>query len=94
MKLGEKWSIEGDKMVQQRTFDVLPTLERAEALRAAGAHQFGESRMVATIPGWLVHEWLKEAGVAWHDTKARDDVIRKKMLSGEYGKLRVWNGSY
>jgi hypothetical protein len=41
----------------------------------------------------LINEWLKEAGVAWDDP-AMDDIIKRKMLSGEFDKLRVWEGTY
>jgi hypothetical protein len=38
--------------------------------------------------------WLKEAGVSWSDTEAAKEVVKRKMMSGEFSKFRVWEGSY
>lgn len=95
MKLGEEF-IDGDDSTFhiKRTFDIEPTLERAKILRNNDMGKFGESRAIGTIPGWLVHEWMNEAGVAHNDQNARDEIIRKKMLSGEFDKLRIWKGTF
>jgi len=42
----------------------------------------------------MITEWLKEAGVRWDDIEARDEVIKRKMLSGEVAALRNWTGTY
>ena len=68
-------------------------LDRAEELRQHGNAEFGESKLVGVIDAALINEWLKEAGIAWDDP-AMDDVIKRKMLSGEFDKLRVWQGTY
>ena len=41
-----------------------------------------DSWHVASVPAWVVTEWLKEAGVAWDDPAAKD-VLRKKLMSGD-----------
>jgi hypothetical protein len=41
----------------------------------------------------LIHEWLKEAGVS-HDDPAAQDVLRKKLLSGDADAFRVWKGTF
>ena len=92
-KISEQWVQDGDKLVHVKTHDWNPMLERAEALRQNGNAEFGESRLIGVIDSALINEWLKEAGVAWDDP-AMDDVIKRKMLSGEFDKLRVWEGSY
>lgn len=95
MKIGEKFiDDEGSKFVVQRTFDPTPTLEAVSQLRSAGVQDFGDSKHVGRVPGWLISEWLKEAGVRWDDVKARDEIIKKKMLSGEFSALRNWQGTY
>jgi hypothetical protein len=43
---------------------------------------------------FMVTEWMKEAGVALDDNDARKDIIRKKMLSGDFDKFRVWEGTF
>ncbi len=93
MKIAEKRFEDDGKLIIQKTHDPTPSLERARLLRDAGKQEFGESRMIASVPGWLVSEWLKDAGVAWDDP-AMDDVIKKKLLSGDVSKFRVWDGTY
>jgi len=41
----------------------------------------------------LLSQWLKEAGVSWGSKEAKD-VIKRKMLSGDFDKLRNWQGTY
>ena len=92
-KISERWIEQDNKLIHIRQQDWTPMLERAEALRQNGNAEFGESRCVGVVDAALVGEWLKEAGVAWDDP-AMDDVIKRKMLSGEFDKLRVWEGKY
>jgi hypothetical protein len=92
-KIAEKWVEDGDRIVQIKTQDWSPMLERAEALRQTGNEEFGESKLIGVLDAALLGEWLKEAGIGWDDP-ARGDVIKRKMLSGEFDKLRVWQGTY
>ena len=96
MKIGEKihYDESDNKIVIQKTHDVNPELNRAQMLRDAGAGQKGENRLVGTIPLNLIAEWCKEAGVKWSDVQARQDVVKRKILSGEFDKFRVWKGTY
>jgi hypothetical protein len=54
----------------------------------------GESRLVGVIPMHIMQEWFKEAGVSWDDREACKEIVKRKMLSGDFDKLRVWEGSY
>jgi hypothetical protein len=96
MKIGEKilYDHTQDKVVIQKTHDVTPEMHRAQALRDAGAGQKGEHRLVGTIPLNLIAEWCKEAGVKWDDSQARQEVVKRKILSGDFDKFRVWKGTY
>lgn len=93
MKLGQKIFDHDDRLIIQNTYDTDAAFTHAQALRDAGKTDFGESKVLASVPGWVVGEWLKEAGVAWDDPAA-DDVIKRKLLSGEVSKFRVWEGTY
>lgn len=94
MKTGERFTQHGDKVIHHRRFDNDPYIEEAERLRKSGAGQSGESRLVGRIPMHMVGEWVKEAGVQWSDREAVRDIIRRKMLSGDFDKFRVWKGRY
>jgi len=94
MKIDHKISFEGDKLIERRTFDNNPYLKNVEELRRAGVGQTGESRLVGRLPTHIVSQWLKEAGLKWDDHEAVKDLIRTKMLSGDFDKFRVWSGTY
>lgn len=75
--------------------DVSGNLQRMEQLRAAGHMNFGESRFVGEIPTVLIEQWCKEAGVKWEDHAARSEVVKRKILSGEFDKFRSdWRGRW
>lgn len=96
MKIGEQF-IPGDDRDTfhiKETFDAQAALDQAAALRSADATHMGESRLVAEVPMWLVEMWMKEAGVAHNDNAARQEVLNRKLQSGEFSKFRVWDGRY
>lgn len=93
MKISEKVFEDDGKIIHARTFDNQPAMDDAAALRSAGLGVTGESRLVGRIPMNLVNDWLKEAGVKWDDPAARD-VVRRKILSGDFDAFRVWGGRF
>lgn len=94
-KIGERMFDDDGKIIVQKTYDLEPVLAQNAKLRSMeNAGHFGESRLVGTVPGWLVFQWMKEAGISVHDTAARDELLKKKLCSGEFSKLRVWEGNY
>jgi len=95
MKIGEKFhDDEGSKFVVEEIHDVEPTLKAAEGIRQMTGGIAGESRHVARVPGVLFYEWLREAGVSPTDTRAAEEIIKRKMLSGDVAKFRIWEGMY
>jgi len=69
-------------------------LDEVEQIRKQGLGQKGENRLVGRIPLHLIEAWAKEAGVAWSDRAAMQDLVKNKMLSGDFDKFRVWKGKY
>ena len=94
MLLKESVKATDSGIIVQKTHDNDVHLEKARMLREAGVGQTGESRLVGTIPMHIVAEWMKEAGLSWDDNEAKKDVIKRKMLSGDFDKFRVWKGTY
>ena len=92
-KISEQWHQDGDKLVHVKQHDWNPMLKQAEEMRQNGNARFGESVCVGVIDQALLGEWIKEAGITWDDP-AVDDIIKRKMLSGDFDKLRVWDGKY
>lgn len=95
MKVNEKvhYDESNDKIIVESQYDNQPYLHQARMLRDAGVGQKGHNKLVGRVPMHLIKTWLKEAGVAWDDPAA-GDVIKRKMLSGEFDKFRVWEGTY
>ena len=93
-KISETISFEHDHMVIKQRHDVSQALKDARAAKDAGIGMSGENRLVGFLDGAVLAAWLKEAGVEWSDTEAAKEVVKRKMMSGEFAKFRVWEGSY
>ena len=79
----------------KKTFDATPMLEDAKHARETTENAFGSDyKHVGNVSMGLLGVWLKEAGVSWSDTEAAKEVVKRKMMSGEFSKFRVWEGSY
>jgi len=96
MKIGEQILYDNveDKVIIKKTHDMNPEMHRAQMLRDAGVGQKGEHRLVGSIPLNLITQWCKEAGVSWDDVHGRQEVMRRKIMSGEFDKFRVWKGKF
>ena len=96
MKIGEKVSYDhnNDKLIVQKKFSNDPYLKMAEEYRKQGVGMSGENRLAGVIPMHVLNEWFKEAGVTWDDIHACQEIVKKKLLSGDFDKLRVWKGTY
>lgn len=94
MKVGEKFIDNHDgTFVVQRQFNNEPYLNRVEKIRELNGGILGESRLAGEIPLHIVETWAKEAGIKWDDP-AMKDVIKRKLLSGDFDKFRVWKGTF
>jgi len=93
-KISEIIDFEHDHMVIKKKHDVSQSLRDAQAAKDAGIGMSGENRLVGFLDGAVLAQWLKEAGVSWSDTEAAKEVVKRKMMSGEFSKFRVWDGSY
>lgn len=101
MKINETYKEEDDKIIIKKTHDFGPVLKQMEQIRSAGIKNMGDgmnnadNRFVGRIPMALMEAWCKEAGVKWDDVHARAEVVKKKILSGDFDKFRSdWKGSY
>ena len=94
-KIGEKVSFTDDQIIIKKTYDASHMLDDARHAREHATNSFASDyKLVGHVDMALVNVWLKEAGVAWEDTQAVKDVIKRKMMSNEFSALRVWEGSY
>jgi len=94
-QIGESVRLDDEKLIIKRTFNLDETLKDAAYAREKSMNSFGSDwKHVGDIHPAMVTNWLKEAGVAWSDTEAVKDVIKTKLMSGEFSKLRDWEGTY
>lgn len=93
-KIAEKMFEEDGKIIVQQTHDFTPVLEKAKALKSAGADSFGESKLVGLIPMKVWAEWAKKWGVNPNDTAAMREVVAREMNNSDNAHLRVWEGRY
>ena len=95
-KIDEKITINADdQIIIKKTYDANQMLLDAEYARQHSPNALGSDyKLVGEIDMAFVDLWLKEAGVKWTDTQAVNDVIKKKLMSNEFQKLRVWEGTW
>lgn len=76
-------------------FDGNKLLRQAHNAREVSPNAVGSDwKHVGEITAPMLHIWLKEAGVAWSDAEAVKEVIKRKLMDGEYSQLRNWEGKW
>ena len=94
-KIGESYKFEDDTLIIKNTHDANDMLKDVEHARQHSDNSFGSDyKHVGNVDMALLNVWLKEAGVSWSDTGAVKEVLKRKLMSNEFSKLRVWEGSY
>lgn len=88
----ETFSVEDGKLIHRKDF--LVDEDRGKILREHGKSALPDSWHVGTIPMPILTQWFREAGVSWSDTTACQEVIRRKLLSGDFQKFRVKEGHF
>lgn len=95
MKINETAKVEDDQLIIKKTHDFTPIMRKMDRIKQEDQDLRSDYRYVGTVPLPLLEQWCKEAGVKWDDVHARAEVLKKKMLSGEFDKLRGnWKGTY
>jgi len=94
-KIGESYKFEDDNLIIKNTHDANEMLKDVEHARQHSDNSFGSDyKHVGNVDMALLSVWLKEAGVSWSDTGAVKEVLKRKLMSNEFAKLRVWEGTY
>ena len=94
-KIRESVKFEDDQMIIKKTHDASHMLKDVQHAREVTDNSFGtDYKHVGNVDMALLNIWLREAGVAWTDTQAVKDVIKRKLMSNEFRDLRVWEGRY
>lgn len=82
------------KLILHKRTDPTPALEAVKAAKQAPVVPMSDSVHVGRIDKHVLEAWIKEAGVKFNDRAAVQEVIKRKLLDGDFAKFRVWEGSY
>ena len=93
-KIAEQVFQDENKLIVKETHDLSPVLKSAADLRSHGHTGFSENRHVARVPLALVAQWARDAGIKWDDKPAMQEMLSRKMMSGEFSAFRVWEGKF
>ena len=93
MKIAEKFIADEKQVHHIRTFDFNPVMQEVTELRQLPKRPDGNWH-IGRIPAPIIDMWLREAGVQWSDNEAVREIIERKLLSGEYSKLRPHEGKF
>ena len=88
------YSFSEDKLLIKKKYANKPYVANVKQMKDMGIDGFGENKLVGRIPMHLMADWIKEAGLEWSDTEAVRDMMRKKLLSGDFDKIRPWEGTF
>lgn len=99
MRVGQKIHLDhqANKLIVETKHDYSDTLASVKQLKDAGiteSHHMSDSKHVGRIPMDMLTNWIKEAGLQWSDTEEVRELVRSKMLSGDFDRFRVWEGTY
>ena len=82
------------KLIVHKREDVEPVLDAVKFAREVPHTPMADSWHVARIPTVLIEQWLIEEGLTLDDREAVRDMIKRKMLSGEFAAFRVKDGTW
>lgn len=92
--INTRYHSEDNKLIVQRVQDCEPVLDSAAALRGAGLIGSPDMRHAGRIPAVVLEKWLNEAGLTLDQADEVSALIKRKLMNGEFAKLRVWEGRW
>jgi hypothetical protein len=95
-KVKEEITVDDDGTIHVvNHFDGNQILRQAQYAREVSPNAVGSDwKHVGEITSEMLHIWLKEAGVSWTDPEAIKEVIKRKLMDGEFSQLRNWEGKW
>lgn len=93
----ERWFQDGDKIIRHKQTDPTAALQSAEDLRSNDmTTMFGQkdSWHVGRIDMHVLEMWIKEAGLTWDQTHEVGELVKRKLLDGDFAKFRVHGGTF
>lgn len=89
---------EDGKLYQVQEHNFKPIITRAKILQDMHGQKdsgfINDSKLVGIIPAALIYEWAKQAGVSYTDSRAIQEIIKRKLNSSEFKDFRIWKGFF
>lgn len=82
------------QLVYHKQTDPTASLKAVEMAREATQSPMSDSWHVGRVDAHVLELWLKEAGVKFHEKDKVREVIRKKLLDGDFAAFRVKEGTF
>jgi poly-D-alanine transfer protein DltD len=89
-KIDEKFLYDhsSDKIIHKKTYDNSDAIKRVHTLNTQEMNKVGSDyKFVGSIPLNILGEWIKEAGLSWDDNEEIQEIIKRKLMSGDFDKL-------
>ena len=88
MSISEKMFEDDGKLKIVRSQDVQPILEANKRAQNSELDRKSEMRRAGSIPYVIAEQWSRECGAAI-GTKEFGEYVKKKLMDGDWAKLRV-----
>ena len=77
---------------EAKTDDLRSVADYARGRQDAGIHGDKDFKLAATVPVFIIHEFLNHKGLTWKEFM-RDEKLQTWFLDSDYAKpFRVWKG--
>lgn len=91
MKTTGLW-LEGNDLIERRSFDAEPYLEDAKARQNCGLNGSSEFRHAARFPPGFFEYYANLKGISFHELMANPAHIKNMLNDPELRGFRIWQG--
>lgn len=91
MKTTGVW-MDGNDLVERRTFDAEPFIEEAKALHSCGLQGSSEWRHAGHFPPGFAEYYCQLKGITYHELMANPVHIKNMLNDPDLSGFRVWKG--
>lgn len=83
---------DGDNMIERRSQDVAPTLERVKRHISMGETGSSEMKHAARIPKAVIENYCARLGITFHEWCGNPVHIKAMLNDPELNGFRIWPG--
>jgi len=87
-EIRDTYTGDDETLVINRQQDVQFLLDDNQRLAAETAHNRSDMRLAGRVPLVIMEQWMRECGAAL-GSKELNAYVKRKLMDGEFAKLRV-----